>query len=278
MKKSFFSLYFIFIFSIFMIFTFSKGFTSSISPNIQSLSCLSLNDTIKNDSTQSENYTTLIDSIINYAEKYLGIRYKYGGRDKYGFDCSGFTSYVFAHFGIALARDAGGQALKGKTVKKDSIKRGDLIFFKGRNINNKAIGHVGLVVLANDTITRFIHASRTRGISYDNLTSAYYKPRYVTTKRIIGEFENDTLFFDADSQDFLFNVEDSLININDSLIEAHTPDVKPQPVQTGIYYVKKGDTLYSIAKKFNTTVEGIKKKNNLKSDKIFPGQKLIVKN
>jgi len=231
-------------------------------------------DSLVKDSVSIKNYEQLIDSIIFYAEKYLGTRYKAGGYSDMGFDCSGFVSYVFARFNIELPRSSRDQALKGMPLKMEEIKRGDLVFFKGRNINNSVVGHVGLVVESNDTCIKFIHASRKKGICYDYTTSDYYKIRYIGAKRLLGDTIRDSLWADIQINDF-HNEEDTVDEVNDSISVTPPSAVK----RTSNYYVvRKGDTLYSIAKKHHTTVEKIQSNNNLKGDKIYPGQKLKMGN
>jgi cell wall-associated NlpC family hydrolase len=74
----------------------------------------------------------------------------------------------------------------GKTVRLSEVKPGDLMFFKGSNINSSKIGHVALVVdVSNEDGIKFIHASSSKGITIDKFNgSKYYVPRYVTTKRL----------------------------------------------------------------------------------------------
>ena len=126
------------------------------------------------------------DSLINFAQKYLKTPYRRGGNGTSRFDCSGFTSYVYKNFGYPLLRTAAGQALKnGITIPKDSLQKGDLVFFKGRNAKQNRVGHVGIIyeVFPDGTFS-FIHASCKLGVTITNGTKEYYRTRYVTAKRI----------------------------------------------------------------------------------------------
>jgi cell wall-associated NlpC family hydrolase len=125
------------------------------------------------------------DSLISFAEKFLGIHYRSAGTNAKGFDCSGFTAYVFGHFGHKLPHTSAGQGLLGSVVKKSKAKKGDLIFFKGSNKNSKRIGHVGIVVSEHDGEVMFIHSAVSGGIRIDSSESAYYKARFVSVKRVI---------------------------------------------------------------------------------------------
>ncbi len=255
-----------FIFLYLLVFYFSSFSQNTISNNKLSP------DTLTNDTLVKINYEQLIDSIIFYAEKYLGTRYMAGGYSEFGFDCSGFVSYVFARFNINLPRSSRDQALKGMPLKPEEIKRGDLVFFKGRNINSTVVGHVGLVVERTDSTVRFIHASRKKGICYDYTSSDYYKARYIGAKRLLGENIKDSLWI-APQLAAVNETKDTLDNTEDSLSVTKKVDNN-----TSMYYVvRKGDTLYSIAKRHKTTVEKIQTLNNLKGDKIYPGQKLKIK-
>jgi peptidoglycan DL-endopeptidase CwlO len=91
------------------------------------------------------------DALVVYAAKFLGTRYVWGGTTPSGFDCSGFTKYVYAHFGISLNRVSRDQANQGTRVTKQGLKPGDLVFF------GNPIHHVGIYVGNNS----FIHAPRT---------------------------------------------------------------------------------------------------------------------
>lgn len=124
------------------------------------------------------------NAIIEYAKKFMGVPYVWGGMSPSGFDCSGFINYVFKGFGFSLTRTSYGLAELGKTVRLSELRPGDLMFFKGRNVNTSRVGHVALVVDTTDGVIQFIHAART-GIRIDTFNnSSYYVPRYIKSKRM----------------------------------------------------------------------------------------------
>ena len=139
-----------------------------------------------------------VDAIINYAKRFLGVPYRYGGTTPSGFDCSGFINYIFGNFGFDLVRTSYGLAELGTTVKLSEIRPGDLMFFKGSNVNSTSVGHVALVIDHNEDGIKFIHASTSRGVVIDNFnTSKYYIPRFLKAKRLdYGVAEPEDLMLD----------------------------------------------------------------------------------
>lgn len=142
-------------------------------------------DSLTEESTFEIPARFLLDSLISHAKNYLGVPYRIGGRSSKGFDCSGFTSYVFSSFGFTLPRTSYGQATVGKLVDMDEMQKGDLIFFKGRNSRSKSIGHVGIVISNKGEKIKFIHASVNNGISIETIESKYYRPRFVKSVRLV---------------------------------------------------------------------------------------------
>jgi peptidoglycan endopeptidase LytE len=125
-----------------------------------------------------------IDSLIAYAHKYYGNRYRRGGTTSAGFDCSGYTMTVFKHVGIKLPHTSAGQGLMGYSVAKQNIQKGDLILFRGSNRRSARIGHVGIVISEKGEPIKFIHSSTSAGVRVDMLNYPYYKNRYVKTVRM----------------------------------------------------------------------------------------------
>ena len=102
-----------------------------------------------------------------------------------GFDCSGFTSYVFKRFGIELDRSSRGQIFDGVRVKKNDLQPGDLVFFQGHS-GRGGVGHVGIVTKVNDDNTfHFIHSACSSGVTESKNTESYYSRRYVGACRVL---------------------------------------------------------------------------------------------
>lgn len=134
--------------------------------------------------TQGQQSTTQTTSskgeeVVAYAKQYLGCKYVYAGAGPSVFDCSGFTMYVYKHFGYSMGHSAVTQAGVGSYVSKSNLQPGDLVIFN--NESNTSIGHVGIYVGSGS----FIHASSGSGkVIISSLSNAYYSARYVTGRRI----------------------------------------------------------------------------------------------
>ncbi len=122
---------------------------------------------------------TIGQKIVNQAEKYLGVPYVWGGTTTKGFDCSGFTQYVFKEMGYSLKRTAAQQLTNGTAVTGE-LKPGDLVFFKNTYKTNKAASHVGIYIGNN----MFIHAGGSK-VQITSLDHEYYAPRYIGARRIV---------------------------------------------------------------------------------------------
>lgn len=136
-------------------------------------------------------------------DKLIGVKYKYSGTTTDGFDCSGFTQYVFRKLGIELNRSSKDQAIQGKKVAKDDLRPGDLVFF---NTNGKGISHVGIYVGDG----KFAHASTSKGVRISALTEKYYVNKYVTARRVMDTetYQAVATEFDAADAELLGTGED----------------------------------------------------------------------
>ena len=117
-----------------------------------------------------------IHNVIMTGRSYMGVPYVWGGEDPSGFDCSGFIQYVYAKHGIDLPRTADIQFNVGKVIKFGDEKPGDLVFFE---TYCPGPSHVG-IYLGRDY---FLHASSSRGVTVDRLSSDFFGPRYLGAKR-----------------------------------------------------------------------------------------------
>lgn len=130
--------------------------------------------------------SAMISDLLTEANKHLGKPYRSGAKGPKAFDCSGFSSYVYRQFGITISPSSRTQYTEGVKVDRKELRAGDLVFFTSRR-SGKNVGHVGIVVSADNETGKFkfIHAART-GIKVDNC-EGYYAGRYVGARRIITE-------------------------------------------------------------------------------------------
>ena len=120
---------------------------------------------------------------VGAAFKYKGTKYKYGGITKKGIDCSGLMCVAYKEAGVTIPRTSGAQAQTGKRVYIGELQTGDLVFF-GSKPKSKKITHVGMVSRVTKDGVYFIHASSSRGVVEDLFSSTYYRPRYISARRI----------------------------------------------------------------------------------------------
>ena len=109
-----------------------------------------------------------------------GTPYLFGGTSRSGLDCSAFVQRVFAeNFALGLTRSTSTQVREGQEVSLDELRPGDLVFFQ----TGRRLRHVGIYLQGG----RFLHASTTRGVTTDNLTSGYYQRTFWTARRVLSD-------------------------------------------------------------------------------------------
>ncbi|MEZ4779690.1 MAG: C40 family peptidase [Flavobacteriaceae bacterium] len=122
--------------------------------------------------------------IIEYAKTFEGTRYKFGGTDNKGMDCSGLVCTSFKNEDIALPRISRDMATQGIAINLEDSKEGDLLFFQ-TNSKKKVINHVGLVVETKDGEIFFIHSTVKKGVIISSMEEPYWKNTFVKVRRII---------------------------------------------------------------------------------------------
>ncbi|MBS1819011.1 MAG: C40 family peptidase [Acidobacteria bacterium] len=120
----------------------------------------------------------LAERIVRAALDLQGAPYRNGGSDPDGFDCSGFTQYVFAQVGLRLPRDTREQFDAGDPVDPDEVQPGDLIFYR---TTSRHVSHVG-IALGNG---RFVHAPSARGVvRIESMALPYWTRRFAGIRRM----------------------------------------------------------------------------------------------
>jgi cell wall-associated NlpC family hydrolase len=123
----------------------------------------------------SNDPATIARAAVRFALRFRGAPYVWGASSPAGFDCSGLTRYVYAHFGIKLPHSTYGQWTAGRHIPRSQLRPGDLVFF--------GMGHVGLWLGHG----RFVHAPHTgQVVSVDRLAKSWYAANYSGAVRITG--------------------------------------------------------------------------------------------
>jgi len=137
-------------------------------------------------SKSSSKVNPAVSKTIKTARSYHGTKYKYGGNDKRGIDCSGLMCRAYESVNVNLPRTSSAQSSYGKRIYQGQIKPGDLMFFATGKSNSK-ITHVGLVTeVSKSKDIKFIHATTKRGVCEDWLSQPYYKSKYIKAIRVFN--------------------------------------------------------------------------------------------
>lgn len=126
------------------------------------------------DAEDLQNYT-----LYRFIDEWYGVRYRYGGNDKSGIDCSAFTQRLYYKiYCTELLRTAYSQYKSSQLVwDKDMLHEGDLVFFRTRG---RAISHVGIYLTNN----YFVHASSSNGIMISSLSNTYWSKRFAGAGKV----------------------------------------------------------------------------------------------
>lgn len=126
-----------------------------------------------------KNYKVPQDRLQIIVNGWLGVRYKYGGMNRRGVDCSGFVCLVYRELnGMVLPHSSRKMHRLGRNVSTGEARSGDLVFFRGGLFNT--INHVGIYIGDN----KFAHASSSNGVRFSSLDESYYKKRFAEIRRL----------------------------------------------------------------------------------------------
>lgn len=118
--------------------------------------------------------------MFDFIESWYGAKYRYGGNEKSGVDCSGFSKiFVSEIYNINVPRTSATQFEQSKRISKDELQEGDLVFFRTSG-RRRGISHVGIYLRNN----KFVHASTSLGVTINDLDDAYYLSTYAGAGRI----------------------------------------------------------------------------------------------
>lgn len=140
--------------------------------------------------TQIKTGRTTPTELVNFACSLAGTPYHYGSADpQQGFDCSGFVTYVFNHFGISVPRTSVDFTPVEHAIELKDARPGDLILFTGTDSAVRVVGHMGIISSTPGEPLRFMHATSGKGygVVETDFHSIYYEGRYVKTIRVFEE-------------------------------------------------------------------------------------------
>ncbi len=124
------------------------------------------------ESSEIDTSSTTRNTLIKEATKLTGSKYKYGGTSPKGFDCSGFTSYVYNKIGIKIPRSSSAQADKGTKITQGAAKPGDLLFFRFKKQHK--ISHVAMVLSNDEDGMQIIHSTTSKGVMIEEISASKY--------------------------------------------------------------------------------------------------------
>jgi len=128
--------------------------------------------------------TVTAAKIIDYAQQFEGVRYKYGGTTKKGMDCSGLIYKSFTENNIAIPRISSDMAKTGDWIDIKVVEPGDLVFFATKK-NSRRVNHVGLVTKVRGDDFEFIHSTTSRGVITSSIKERYWYLAYVQARRLL---------------------------------------------------------------------------------------------
>ena len=140
----------------------------------------------KNQLITIETGNTAPAELVSFAHSLEGAPYEYGSANPdLGFDCSGFVTYVFNHFGIRVPRPSADFTYVNREIDVTQARPGDLILFTGTDPTVRTVGHIGIVSFNNNGNILFIHSTsgQSCGIT-ESAFDIYYKRRYIKTIRV----------------------------------------------------------------------------------------------
>jgi cell wall-associated NlpC family hydrolase len=119
--------------------------------------------------------------LLGFLESWYGTKYRMGGTDRSGVDCSAFVQhFMMSMYNTSVPRTSGEQFIQSERITISELQEGDLVFF--RTQRRKQVSHVGVYLRNN----KFAHASTSSGVMISDLRESYFKERFVGAGRYVS--------------------------------------------------------------------------------------------
>ena len=183
-----------------------------------------------------------IDSVIDFGKTLLGKPYRHVVKSGEILDCSGFINHIYKKFKISLPRTSSLIAKTSKKISFSEIKKGDLMFFKGRNIRSNSVGHISIVTSVDGDIIEMMH-SCNRGVIIEKYNSnKYYTSRYLYAGRL-EDFSSSESNKSSSLNDSKLILNDTtnkvkIIGVGDIMLGTNFPNDTYLPPNDGKYILK----------------------------------------
>lgn len=188
-------------------------------------------------------------AIVNYAKKYLGLRYVSGGNSlETGTDCSGFTKLIYKEFGVNLSRIVKSQVNNGSYIKKSDLQKGDLVFY---GYGNGRVSHVAIYI-GNGQV---IHESNHRdGVKISSLNMM----EYITARRVINQTANQIA---AEKQDSSKQEQSNDVDTSIATNNSNTNSTNNDNIDTSTNPSDNGDSNTNINTDVSNTTDNVQQDN-----------------
>lgn len=213
-----------------------------------------------------------IEQIINYGKKYLGKPYRYNIGVPWPLDCSGFLSYIFLQNGFEIPKSSGSISTCTERIDFSEVRKGDLLFFKGRNLHENRVGHVTIVTDTTGDKLQMMH-SCSRGILIEDYPTYYYPERYLFAGRVKNfcltekkmadihvspsEKTNQSNIFKKHTTTFKQKDTLTLVAVGDMMLGTNYPSTSYLPPEDGKELLKPMDSLLQQADITFGNLEGV---------------------
>lgn len=181
-------------------------------------------------SSNKSSSESTIDSVIATSKQLLGKAYRSKSPSGNLLDCSGFIKYIWSVQNINVSGSSQAIASQVAKIELKDVKKGDFLFFTGRNKAIKTVGHLSMVIERTDSTFKMIH-SCNRGVVIDDFPRSYYDERILFAGRLKDISDSSELSVNTNSLPPSESI--SIIGVGDMMIGTNFPSNKYLPPNDG---------------------------------------------